>query len=114
MLATTMSTDLPVLSLASIQVHQRQSSESSLVCVQARGMMATALNRGSPTNHLLFSHPASSGLQPPANPSTVFLLTSSAPESVTFSQGVQSPTFLTQMPLQVFHSLPKHRRTGCA
>ena len=77
-------------------------------------MMATALNRGSPTNHLLFSHPASSGLQPPANPSTVFLLTSSAPESVTFSQGVQSPTFLTQMPLQVFHPLPKHRRTGIA
>ncbi len=73
---------------------------------QARSMMGhvgTALNRGSPTNHMLFAQPASSGLQTSANPSTVFLLTSSAPESVTFSQGVQSPTFLTQIPGQVFH-----------
>lgn len=65
------------------------------------GQMATALNRGSPTNHMLFTQPPTSGLQAPANPSTVFLLTSSAPEAVTFSQTVQSPTFLTQMPAQV-------------
>lgn len=76
--------------------------------VQALGMMgqmATALNRGSPTNHMLFTQPPTSGLQAPANPSTVFLLTSSAPESVTFSQTVQSPTFLTQMPAQVTYGL---------
>lgn len=96
----------------SAQLHAVSHTATALPDTSARGMMATALNRGSPTNHLLFSHPASSGLQTPANPSTVFLLTSSAPESVTFSQGVQSPTFLTQMPLQGQTTLLQQQPNG--
>ncbi|KAL0049652.1 hypothetical protein WJX82_006873 [Trebouxia sp. C0006] len=94
------------------QLHAVPHTATALPETSARGMMATALNRGSPTNHLLFSHPVSSGLQPSANPSTVFLLTSSAPESVTFSQGVQSPTFLTQMPLQGQTTLLQQQPNG--
>lgn len=74
----------------------------SLAGMQARGMMgqiAPPLSRGSPPNHMLFAHPATSSLHTSANPSTVFLLTSSAPDPATFSQGGgHSPTFLTQFP----------------
>lgn len=80
--------------------------------MQARsmvGQIAPPLSRGSPSNHMLFAHPATSGLHTSANPSTVFLLTSSAPDPATFSQGgVHSPTFLTQFPSQVLHNLSTH------
>lgn len=83
----------------------------SLTGVQARGMMgqiAPPMSRGSPPNHMLFTHPATSSLHAPANPSTVFLLTSSAPDPVTFPQGGHSPTFLTQFPQQVSPILFRH------
>ena len=93
-----------------LNVHPN-ASEHGVPGMQARGLMgqiATSLTRSSPPNQMLFAHPASSGLQTSANPSTVFLLTSSAPEAVSFSQGgVPSPTFLTQLTPQVlFHTLP--------
>ena len=90
-------------------------SEHGLAGMQARGLMgqiATSLSRSSPPNQMLFAHPASSGLQTSANPSTVFLLTSSAPEAVAFSQGgVHSPTFLTQLTPQVLPPTPTTRLT---
>lgn len=72
--------------------------------LQGRGMVSqltAAPLRESPTNQILFAHPASTGLQAATNPSTVFLLTSSPQESAAFLHGQSSPTFLAQMPVQV-------------
>ena len=106
-----------------------QLDEHDVVGMQARGLMgqlASSLSRGSPPghSHTLFTHPVSSSLQTSANPSAVFLLTSSAPDPVAFSQGpVHSPTFLTQFTPQVPQSTPKvsqpalyipHRDPKCA
>lgn len=69
------------------------------------GQLGAAQHQESPKNHLLFAHPASTGLQGPVNTNAVFLLTSSPQDSMSFLHGQSSPTYLASMPLQVISTV---------